>query len=323
MSSEAPKGKNRLHIRNRNREKYDLIALARVNPELKLYIKPNKAGMESIDFSNPIAVKALNKAILNYYYDINYWEFSDKNLCPPIPGRADYIHYIADLLREDNQGKVPMGADISVLDIGVGASCIYPILGVVEYGWKFIGSDIDPSSIESAQTIADTNQALKSKIECRLQSDPKRIFRGVIKAGERIDISICNPPFHASEEEAQRGSRRKIKNLTGQKVKRPKLNFSGNSKELIYEGGEFGFLQNMIKESKLFSNRILWFTSLVSKQSNLKGIYKLLKSTRARESRTIEMGTGNKSSRIVAWTFLSKEDRKLWRQNNWGNSSSK
>jgi 23S rRNA (adenine1618-N6)-methyltransferase len=39
---------------------------------------------------------------------------------PPIPGRADYIHQIADLLATCNKKVVPTGADIRILDIGVG-----------------------------------------------------------------------------------------------------------------------------------------------------------------------------------------------------------
>ncbi len=29
------------------------------------------------------------------------------------------------------------------------------------------------------------------------------------------------------------------------------------------------------------------------------------------------MGTGNKSTRIVAWTFLSKDDQAKWREERW------
>ena len=154
MSTEKKQqGQKRLHARNRNRERYDLEALMLANPELKNYIKPNKHGEDSVDFSNPIAVKLLNKALLNHYYGIKYWEFPDENLCPPIPGRADYIHHMADLLGETNSGIIPVGDKVLCLDVGVGASCIYPIIGVIEYGWKFIGSDIDPKSIASARKM--------------------------------------------------------------------------------------------------------------------------------------------------------------------------
>lgn len=309
--------KARLHVRNKNRERYDLGALTTSNPELKNYIKPNKIGVASIDFSNPLAVKLLNKAILNHYYGIKNWEFPDENLCPPIPGRADYMHHMADLLGESNFGTIPSGDKITCLDVGLGASCIYPIIGVTEYGWKFIGSDIDPKSIASAQHIINSNASIKDRIECRLQKNSKDIFHGIIGKEEKIELVICNPPFHASIEDAQKGTRRKIKNLSGKKVKTPKLNFAGISNELICDGGEYKFIQNMIRESEKFSKNCYWFSTLVSKQSNLKGIYKLLEKTEANQIERIPMGTGNKSSRIVAWTFLSGEEQSAWRESRW------
>ncbi len=112
-------------------------------------------------------------------------------------------------------------------------------------------------------------------------------------------------------------TRRKIKNLSGKKVKTPELNFAGISNELICDGGEYKFIQNMIRESEKFSKNCYWFSTLVSKQSNLKGIYKLLEKIEADQIKTIPMGTANKSSRIVAWTFLSREEQKEWRETRW------
>lgn len=317
------KGKNQqiketLHPRNKNRERYDLSALISVNPELSKYIKPNKYGSDSVDFSNPAAVKALNKSLLKYYYKIRYWEFSDKNLCPPIPGRADYIHHIADLLAENNLGVIPTGDIITCFDIGTGASCIYPIIGVTEYCWNFIASDIDPKSIKSAKNIVTRNSSLKNRVECRLQKNPKNIFYGVIGREDKVDLAICNPPFHSSAEDAQKGARRKVKNLSGKDSINPTLNFAGISNELIYAGGEYKFIQNMARESKKFAKNFCWFSTLVSKQSNLKGIYKSLEKLEAKQIRTIPMGTENKSTRIVAWTFLSEEEQKEWSQTRWG-----
>lgn len=318
MSSEKnQQEKVRLHPRNKNRDRYDLDALIKAVPELKNHIALNKYGVESVDFANPLAVKLLNTALLNHYYGITNWEFPDKNLCPPIPGRADYIHHMADLLSENNFGTVPTGDKITGLDIGMGASCIYPLIGVTEYGWKFIGSDIDPKSVASSQHIVNANTSLKGKIDCRLQKNPKDIFYGILGKEEKIEFTVCNPPFHASAEEAQKGARRKVMNLSGKKVKTPELNFSGINSELICEGGEYKFIQNMIRESEKYSKNCLWFSTLVSKQSNLRRIHDLLESTEAIQIKTIPMGTGNKSSRIIAWTFLSKEERKEWRETRW------
>lgn len=314
-----------MHPRNRNRELYNIDALVDVNPLLSKYIKANRSGTGSIDFSNAAAVKALNKSLLSCYYKIEFWDFPDNNLCPPIPGRADYIHHVADLLSESNFGVIPIGESVTCLDIGTGASCIYPIIGAVEYNWNFICSDIEPKSIKCANIIVNKNSALKNRIECRLQVNSKNIFTGIIGAQEKIDLSLCNPPFHSSVEDAHRGTRRKIKNLSGKRENKPTinrdnnptLNFAGVHNELIYEGGEYEFIQNMIKESKSFAKNCFWFTTLVSKQSNLRGIYKLLESVEARQVVTKPMGTANKSTRIVAWTFLSKEEQKEWAQTRW------
>ena len=318
MSKEKrPQEKTRLHIRNKNRRRYDLSALTSSNPELSEYIRPNKFGVDSVDFANPLAVRLLNKALLNHYYGIKNWDFPDENLCPPIPGRADYIHIMADVLGEGNFGTIPTGDIIICFDIGVGASCIYPIIGVTEYGWKFIGSDIDPKSIASAQHIVEANASLKDKIECILQPKTKDVFYGIISREDKIDLSICNPPFHSSTQDAQKGTRRKVKNLSGQIDKIPKLNFAGISNELICDGGENKFIHNMIRESKNFSHNCFWFSTLVSKQSNLKGIYKALEDARVKKIKKIPMGTGNKSSRIVAWTFLSKDEQQEWAERRW------
>lgn len=316
-SNKNPQIKVRLHPRNKNRERYDLNAIANSTPELKKHILPNKFGVDSVDFSNPISVKLLNKALLNHYYGIKNWDFPDENLCPPIPGRADYIHHMADLLGSCNFGNIPKGEKVTCLDIGIGASCIYPIIGVTEYDWNFIGSDINPQSIASATNIVDSNPLLIGKIECKLQNSSNVVFQGIVGNADKIDLSICNPPFHASVKAAQKETRRKIKNLSGKKVTRPELNFSGIQNELVCTGGENGFIQDMIRESRAYAKNCFWFSTLVSKQSNLKGIYKSLEIIEATKIKTIPMGTGNKSTRIVAWTLLSQEERKEWIATRW------
>jgi 23S rRNA (adenine1618-N6)-methyltransferase len=322
MSSEKKSTeKIRLHEKNKNRDRYDLEALKLAVPALVEHVMLNKHGVESVDFANPVAVKLLNKALLSHYYGIKNWEFPDENLCPPIPGRADYIHYVADLLAEINGEEAPKGEKITCLDVGMGASNIYPIIGVTEYGWNFIGSDIDPKSIASAEHIVNANPSLKGKIDLRLQKKPGDFFSGIIGFDEKIEVTICNPPFHASIEEAESGTKRKIKNLTGKKVKTPELNFAGISSELICEGGEFQFINNMIHESKNYAKSCIWFSTIVSKQSHLKGLYQTLDLVRTKQVKTVPMGTGNKASRIVAWTFLTRDEQKEWKEARWEDNS--
>ena len=304
---EKSKIKTNLHPKNKNREQYKIEELLLVIPELKDHIKKNKLGEDSIHFSDPVAIKLLNKALLSHYYGIQKWEFPDTNLCPPIPGRADYIHYMSDLLNNND--------NITCLDIGVGASCIYPILGVSEYNWNFIASEVNTEAITIAKKIIKDNPSLKGKVKFRIQKDENNIFKGIIKPKDKIDLSICNPPFHSSKKEALKGSMRKIRNLSGERSKKIQLNFSGVANELVYKGGEYQFIKNMIEESVLYSNNCLWFTTLVSKEKNLKSIYKLLEDIKAKEVKTLNIGTSNKKSRIVVWTFQTKEEQENWKIN--------
>lgn len=301
---EHPKVKPNLHPRNKHRERYDFKMLTASYPELAKYVKINDYNDESIDFFNPEAVKTLNKALLKHYYDIHYWDIPANYLCPPIPGRADYIHYAADLLAIKNNGEIPKGSKVKCLDIGVGANCVYPIIGNKEYAWSFIGSETDTVSMESAKKIIELNPSLKDNVELRLQNNSKLIFEGIIQENEYFDLSICNPPFHSSPEEAQYGNVRKISNLKNKKASKPELNFGGQNNELWCDGGEVKFVCDMIFQSQKFANSCFWFTTLVSKQSNLRSIYSALKKVKALDVKTIQMSQGNKISRIVAWTFL-------------------
>jgi 23S rRNA (adenine1618-N6)-methyltransferase len=304
--SENKKIKATLHRNNKNRKQYDLLALVKEIPELEKYVKKNIDGEQTVDFSDPIAVKLLNKALLSHYYDVKFWKFPDTNLCPPIPGRADYIHHMSDLLDK----SMRKGKTINCLDIGVGASCIYPIIGITEYNWNFIASDIDRKSIATAKKIISSNPNLKGKVDFRFQNDSNKIFEGILKQEDRIEITICNPPFHASRKEALEEQRKKVRNLTGKYHQNPKLNFSGASEELIYEGGEYQFIQNMIKESAKYANNCVWFSTLVSKKKNLHGIYINLKRLKVHQIKEIEIITANKKSRIIAWTFMTKREQK-------------
>jgi len=309
--------KPRLHVRNKNRERYDFKQLVAACPALAEYVILNLYNDETIDFANPNAVKMLNQAILKLHYGIDYWDIPANYLCPPIPGRADYIHHIADLLSRSNYGKIPVGESVRCIDVGVGANCIYPIIGAIEYGWNFIGTDIDEVALESANKIVESNTALSGKVECRLQRNRKDIFYGVITRDEFVDLTICNPPFHASAEEAQAGTLRKLSNLNQKKESRVRLNFGGQNNELWCEGGEERFVSNMIRESRKFASNCYWFSSLISKQSTLNSVYKALKSAGAVEMETIPMGQGNKTSRLVAWSFLTKEQQNEWKKTRW------
>jgi 23S rRNA (adenine1618-N6)-methyltransferase len=294
-----------LHPRNKHDGRYNFGLLIQANPALAAFVKLNAYNDASIDFANPLAVKALNKALLTLHYSIVDWDIPPQYLCPPIPGRADYLHHLADLLGEANHGIPPQGNTIHLLDIGVGANAIYPLIGNREYGWHFVGADIDTTALANAQQILHANAGLDESVELRLQSTPSNIFKGIIQPNDFFNATLCNPPFHATLADAQAGTKRKWQNLgvNSSKTKTAKLNFGGQAAELYCDGGEVAFVSRMIEESIQFKSQCTWFTSLISKAASLPSIYRTLKNAQASKVKTIDMSQGQKQSRIVAWTF--------------------
>ena len=316
MPKPSPTAETRkpLHPRNPHGGRYDFAQLIACEPTLAAFVAKNAWGDEAIDFADPLAVRTLNRALLRQVYGVSGWLLPAQYLCPPIPGRADYLHYLADLLARSNGGEIPHGEAIRVLDIGVGANVVYPLIGHSVYGWHFAGSDIDREALTSAQAILNANPTHRAAVELRWQASRQAVFRNIVQPDELFDLVMSNPPFHASIDEAKAGSERKWKNLgKAAPTGAPVLNFGGKSDELCCPGGEEGFIGRMIGESRDVQNQVLWFTSLVSKATSLPAIYRALKGAEVAKSRTIDMAQGQKKSRIVAWTFLNERQHQAWR----------
>jgi 23S rRNA (adenine1618-N6)-methyltransferase len=303
-----------MHKRNKHKGRYDLEVLSEAVPELSDFIFVNDHGIESIDFFDPDAVLALNKALLIHHYGIKHWGIPEGFLCPPIPGRADYVHYLADLLPESVRSK---GGKIKVLDIGTGANCIYPIIGHQTYGWSFVGSEADEAAYLNAKSIVEKNPDQLTGIEIRRQINPNLFYQGIIKKDEIFDLSMCNPPFYSSAKEAKAANRKKFKSLNPKSTRKKNMNFGGQGNELWTAGGEETFIHNMIHESRNFSTSCYWFSTLVSKEAILQSVYKAFRRAKVSEYKMVEMTQGNKKSRFVAWTFLDAKQRKIWEETRW------
>jgi 23S rRNA (adenine1618-N6)-methyltransferase len=317
VSNAKLKGKNKesqrgsLHSNNRHQGRYDFPKLCATTPELSAYLVPNPLGDQTIDFSNAKAVLCLNKALLAHFYGVQFWDLPESYLCPPIPGRADYIHYLADLIADSRslpstQSKTTIKTKARILDVGTGANLIYPIIGSQAYGWTFVASDIDETAIHSARLIAESNANLKKKIKVVQQKNKQSFFQGIINESDYFAATMCNPPFHSSAQEATAGSERKWRNLKGDKAgagKQTQLNFGGKNNELWCEGGERAFVKGMIHESAKFQTQVAWFTSLISKEENLKPLKQMLSKVGVSEVKIIKMTQGQKQSRILAWRF--------------------
>lgn len=287
-----------LHPRNPHQGRYDMPALVAALPELERYLAPNPAGEPTIDFSNPKAVLCLNRALLAHHYGIRSWQLPAGYLCPPIPGRADYLHHLADLLSDAQ--RPPKNAVPRVLDIGTGANLIYPIIGTCGLGWQFTASDVDGVAVTNAHRIIAENPALQS-VQVLLQRNPDHFFSAIIRPGDYFELTLCNPPFFKSQKEADAQARRKWRNLKGENS--AQRNFGGRNNELWCEGGELAFLNRMAEESADYAGQVGWFTALVSQQDNLAPLKRTLRRVGATEIRVVPMAQGQKNSRFIAWHF--------------------
>lgn len=294
-----------MHKNNKHSKGYDFDLLVKCSPKLEEFVFTNNFGNVTIDFAKPKAVKALNTALLKQHYGIDYWEFPDENLCPPIPGRVEYIHVLHALLKRSG-----VKDDITVLDIGTGATCIYPLLGNASYGWNFIASEIDTQAIKSAEKVIAKNK-LANSIALRYQDNEQNILTGVLKSQEKLSAAMCNPPFYKDEAEANANTLLKQKGL-GKLTDKVVRNFSGTAKELWYPGGEKAFVHNYLYQSSLLKTNCFWYTCLVSKTQHVLSMETSLKKLGATEFKILQIALGNKISRVVAWTFLTKEEQQEW-----------
>ena len=312
-----PAARPALHPRNRHQGHYDFPRLLKSSPALGAHLLTTLRGDTSIDFGNPASVRELNRALLRSDYGIAHWDLPDGALCPPIPGRADYLHGLADLLASDSsEGAIPRGLPVRVLDVGIGASAIYPLLGHAEYGWRFVGSEFDATSLQVAAAIIQSNR-LDKAITLRRQPRRGQIFQDVVQEDDRFDLTLCNPPFHASASEATGANQRKLRQLgktPSARTPAPAPNFGGHAHELWCPGGEAEFLRRMVRESADNRSQVLWFTSLVARAEHLSGLRRQLRQINAVDVREVPMAQGHKQSRFVAWTFHDATARDAWAQ---------
>lgn len=287
-----------LHPRNLHREGYHFAKLTKAYPPLEQHLVTNPTGESTITFSDPAAVKALNTALLIRHYGLQHWDIPEGYLCPPVPGRTDYLHHLADLLAAG--GPLLTGKDVRILDIGTGANLIYAILGQRIYDWSMVGTEVDPLALKTAKALIGINPVLQEGIRLRQQKHPRFILEGIIRENDFFHATVCNPPFYASEAEAAEVNARKRKKLKLGEVGRT---VAGQPAELWTEGGELSFLRQLIKESQIYGQQVGWFTSLVSQKDHLEPLEQALEKAAAEEVKVIPLAAGQKRTRVLAWRF--------------------
>jgi hypothetical protein len=107
---------------------------------------------------------------------------------------------VPDRLHRKQITDEPSGEQsIRVLDIGVGASCIYPLLGFRKFGWSFIGSDIDATSLQWARDNLSRNASLGAEDNIKLvQVEPQECNLLQSQLTKSIGMLYPTAPFDYS-----------------------------------------------------------------------------------------------------------------------------
>ena len=273
--------------------KPDFLTLIKEFPELKKYIlKQNEDNEEEFqfDWSNNELSLLMDKSILNYYFNIKYYDIPKGFLIPPIPSRINYINLINSIIT-----KLIKDIDIKNIigiDIGTGANIIYPILGYSIYKWKFICTEINKEAYNNAKLILQKNN-LENNINIIKQNNKDNIFISILNRENKYIFSMCNPPYYNYENEI--------------KLEDKKRDNEYNFDEIYYKNGEYGFFQRYFEESICYKNNVFLYTILIGKKINAENIYDKLSSYNdiIKIYNMQKILTGNNVRYIIYWSFFN------------------
>lgn len=182
-----------------SKEYPSLLPFVGVNDDKSVYFKWSEPNAVRSDYSSGMTSRELTKVLMKKDFHID-WDMPSSHLCPGIPGRINYLAWLHDVLH-----LLPQYADaenpLLGIDVGTGASCIYPLLGNALYHWNFIATDIDAESIASAESLVQKNH-LESVIRIRHREPSQPLLSDLVESSDHpISFCMCNPPFFSSVEE--------------------------------------------------------------------------------------------------------------------------
>ncbi|KAF9153305.1 Methyltransferase-like protein 16 [Linnemannia schmuckeri] len=276
----------------------DFVALAQLYPSLAPFVAVKSSESSKgtsgsgtrgiINFQDPSALRELTYCLLKKDFSLDL-EIPLDSLCPPIPNRLNYICWIEDLLDIDST------KDIHGIDIGTGASCIYPLLGCSRnMHWKMVATDIDDRSISFADSNVKRNH-LDNAIRI-IKNNSTDIFLALLfkDPEQRYDFCMCNPPFYKDEQDIQ-------DSLEGKEGQASAV-CNGTINEMITAGGETQFVKQMVDESIVHGQRIRWYTSMLGKRSSVDTVIAYLKEKKILNYTLTTFRQGRTRRWAIAWS---------------------
>ncbi|XP_044732234.1 U6 small nuclear RNA (adenine-(43)-N(6))-methyltransferase, partial [Chrysoperla carnea] len=282
----------KMHPRNIFKTPPSFSELGHKYLEFNKYLKIGLDGKLSLNFNDVEALRALSKVLLLHYFGINI-EIPKNTLVPTIPLRLNYILWLQDLA---NFLQIPADENVTLIDVGAGATCVYGLLAAKLRKWKVLALESNTESYLVAKRNVETN-SLANYIEVKNNgNDEKNILIGSLHSMENYTFTMCNPPFFKENDE----SNEKTPKI---KAQPPKNAFTGTLNELTYPGGEVAFVEKLIAESQILKEQVMIYTTMIGHKKNLKILREKLKSLNIPSYIQTEFCQGNTTRWALAWTF--------------------
>uniref|UniRef100_A0A8C6SIX6 U6 small nuclear RNA (adenine-(43)-N(6))-methyltransferase n=1 Tax=Neogobius melanostomus TaxID=47308 RepID=A0A8C6SIX6_9GOBI len=279
-----------MHPRNRYKDKPpDFAYLASKYPEFQQHVQTSLVGRPVVNFKEPEAVRALTCTLLKEDFGLTI-EIPLERLIPTVPLRLNYIHWVEDLI--DGQKQLRRG-----IDIGTGASCIYPLLGATMNGWYFLATEVDDICFDYAKKNVEQNNM--SDLIKVVKVPQKTLLMDALKEETEIvyDFCMCNPPFFANQMEA--------KGVNSRNSRRPPPSSvnTGGVTEIMAEGGELEFVKRIIHDSLQLKKRLRWYSCMLGKKCSLAPLKEELRKQGVPKVTYTEFCQGRTMRWALAWSF--------------------
>lgn len=282
-----------MHPRNRYKDKPpDFAYLASKYPEFQQHVQTNLVGRVTLNFKDPAAVRALTCTLLQEDFGLSI-QIPLERLIPTVPLRLNYIHWVEDLISQEGLSSQPRRG----IDIGTGASCIYPLLGATMNGWHFLATEVDDICFNYATKNVEQNN-LSDLIKV-VKVPQKTLLMDALKEESAIiyDFCMCNPPFFANQLEA--------KGVNSRNARRPPPSSvnTGGETEIMAEGGELEFVKRIIHDSLQLKRRLRWYSCMLGKKCSLTPLKMELRNQGVPKVTHTEFCQGRTMRWALAWSF--------------------
>jgi len=259
----------------------DWEALAAKDEEVrKLY-----TNGKCLDFSRPEARHVVARVCLELHWNLK-WECPRDRLAPCVPNRVAYLAWLYE--------EVLPKRDLRVIDVGTGASCIYPLLGSRMFDWSFVATDIDTEAVKTAKANVKLNPDLNIFV-IKVDPDAPPLTSAKLLCEESssitsFDLSMTNPPFFADEEERDSA-------VGG--MHRPEGRAVCVRNEEIVQGGEVEFVKRIHSDPC----PVVWKSALLGKKTSQAKLLTIFnRDPKVLLVKSSSFRLGNTVRYLIAWT---------------------